>query len=247
MNMRAAHRQKQRERFLLERFFEAAALPAEITEERDPPDFIVRFEGRLIGVEVTELFTSHGTSGSLLQAQESTATRIVSRAQQIYQASSASPAHVSVCFGPGYDLRNLNRDRTADDLASLVQSLNLTEWQRVDWRPEEFDGPLPQEIAFVHALGVPSFDMAHWAVARAGWAVPLTADAIQSRVEKKSRRLRKYQDAVVETWLVVVADGTRPSQLFDASSKFDPRRILSPFSRTFFYGYPERTVIRLGV
>jgi hypothetical protein len=186
MNMRAAHRQKQRERFLLEWFFEAAALPAEVTEEREAPDFIVRFEGRLIGIEVTELFTSHDISGNLLQAQESIATRIVSRAQKIYQASGAPPAYVSVCFGPGCDLRNLNRDYTANDLASFVQSLNLTERQRVDWRPKEFDGPLPYEIAFIHALGLPSFKFRHGPLGRCtGW---LGSTAYRGRYPVTSRR-----------------------------------------------------------
>jgi hypothetical protein len=246
MNMRAAVRQKQHERFLLERFFEDAALPAEVAEEREAPDFIVRFEGRPIGVEVTELFISHDASRNLIQAQESISTRIVSRAQQIYQASGARPAHISVCFGPACDLRKLNRERTANELASFVGSLNLAEWQRADWRPQECDGPLPQEISFVHALGVPSFDMAHWAVARAGWAAPLTVDALQARVDEKSTRLLKYRDIVKENWLVVVADATKPSGLFDARSQFDATEVSSPFTRTFFYGYPDRSVIKLG-
>jgi hypothetical protein len=246
MNIRAAVSQKQHERFLLERFFEDAALPAEVVEEREAPDFIVRFEDRFIGVEVTELFISHDTNRNLMQAQESISTRIVSRAQQIYHASGALPAHVSVCFDPGCDLKKLNRDHTANELASFVRSLNLAEWQRADWYPEECDGPLPHEISFVHALGVPSFDMAHWAVARAGWAAPLTADVLQARVDEKSTRLLKYRDIVRENWLVVVADATKPSGLFDARSQFDVAGLSSPFSRTFFYGYPDRAVIKLG-
>jgi hypothetical protein len=246
MNIGAPIHQKQHERFLLERFLEAAALEADIVEEREAPDFIVRFEGRSIGIEVTELFISHDPRQDLLQVQESIATRIVSRAQQIYQGSGARPAHVSVCFAPGCDLRRLHRDRTASELAAFVRSLDLGEWQRADWRPEESNGPLPDEISFVHALGIPSFEMAHWAVARAGWAAPLTPEVFQSRVDEKAQRLSKYRDAVEENWLIVVADATQPSGLFDPSSQFDASRVSSPFSRTFFYGYPGRAIIELG-
>lgn len=244
--MGAPIRQKQHERFLLERFLEAAALEAEIVEEREVPDFIVRFEGRSIGIEVTELFISHDPRQGLLQAQESIATKIVSRAQQLYQQSGARPAHVSVCFAPGRDFRKLHRDRTANDLAAFVRNLDLREGQRADWRPEEFDGPLPEEISFVHAIGVPTFDMAHWAVARAGWAAPLTPEVLQSRLDEKAQRLLKYQDAVEENWLIVVADATKPSGLFDTSSQFDASRLSSPFSRTFFYGHPGGAIIKLG-
>jgi hypothetical protein len=88
--------------------------------------------------------------------------------------------------------------------------------------------------------------MAHWAVARAGWAAPLTPEVFQSRVDEKAQRLSKYRDAVEENWLIVVADATKPSGLFDPSSQFDASRVSSPFSRTFFYGYPGRAIIELG-
>jgi hypothetical protein len=54
---------------------------------------------------------------------------------------------------------------------SFVSGLNLSAWERADWRPG-YPGSLPFEI--VHALGVPSSEMAHWAVARAGWVFTLT-------------------------------------------------------------------------
>ncbi|HEU0046661.1 MAG TPA: hypothetical protein VFQ43_03520 [Nitrososphaera sp.] len=247
--MYPAGRQKQHERFLLERFIEAAGLATEIVEQREAPDFIVRFEGRLLGIEVTELFILRDTGRSLLQAQESMSIKIVSRARQLYEVSSAPPAHITVVFGLGRDLRNLNRDRTASRLAFFVQSLNLAIGQQFDWRPEkkEHEGPIPDAISSVHALGVPTYEMAHWRIARVGWASPVTVDALQFRINEKSRRLLTYRNIVSENWLVIVADRTKPSGLFHAKPNFDPRGISSPFSRTFLYLYPERPIIQLGV
>ncbi len=247
MSNRPANRQKQHERFFLERFIDAAMLQAEIVEEREAPDFIVRVACGLIGIEVTGLFISHDPSSNSMQAQESISTRIVSAAQRLYETSGAAPAHVTVCFDPSCDLRNLNRDQTAHELASFVQGLNLAEWQHVDWRPEELDGPLPYEVSFVHALGVPSFEMAHWGVARTGWVAPLDVTPLQARIDEKSKRLPAYQHEVSENWLLIVADATKPSQLIEAKDNFDPRRVSSPFARTFFYRHPDKTVIELGV
>ena len=70
---------------------------------------------------------------------------------------------------------------------------------------------------------------------------------LQARVDDKSIRLKVYEGAVGENWLVIVADGTKPSQLFDVPQDFDPRTVASPFSRTFFYGYPGRAIIEFGV
>lgn len=246
MSMSAQDRQKQHERFLLEQFFKDAELSAEIVDEREAPDFIVQFKGRRIGVEVTKIFISHDTTQNLMQAQESISTNIVSRARQIYDGSDGLPVHVTVCFRPGRDLRKLNRDRTASDLATFVRNLNLIEWERIDWRPEDLEASLPEEISFVHALGVPSREMAHWAVARAGWAAPVTVGALQSRVDDKAMRLPKYRQIVAENWLVVVADATKPSGLFDMRSQIEAGVVTSPFSRTYFYGYPNRMIMNLA-
>lgn len=246
MSNRPANRQKQHERFLLERFIDVAMLQAEIVEEREAPDFIVRVERGLIGIEVTEFFISHDPSRNSMQAQESISTRILSTAQRLYEASGGAPAHVTVCFGPGRDLRNLNRDQTAYELASFIQKLNLAEGQHVDWRPEELDGPLPYEVSFVHALGVPSFEMAHWGVARAGWVAPLEVTPLQARIDEKSKRLPTYQSTISENWLLIVADATKPSQLIEIKDDFEPQRVSSPFARTFFYRHPDKAVIELG-
>jgi hypothetical protein len=116
----------------------------------------------------------------------------------------------------------------------------------MELRPEDFEGLLPDEISSLRALGVPTFEMAHWAVLRAGWAARVTVQALQARVDEKRKRLPKYQETVKENWLVIVADATKPSGLFDERSEFDARGISSPFSKTFLYGYPNRLLVELG-
>lgn len=239
MSSNPANLQKQRERFLLERFIAVSKLDAQIIDERETPDFIVRIGEALVGVEVTELFISHNVRGSTPQAQESISSQIVAKAQHLYQVAGGSPAHVTVCFWPMQDLRSLSRDETAQMLCDYVLGLNLCLWQRVDWRPEEEDGPLPDEISFVHALGIPNFDMAHWGVARAGWVAPLIAAPLQERIDAKAKRLSKYQDAIAENWLLIVADAMKPSSLIEAKADFDAKAVLSPFNRTFFYRHPD--------
>jgi hypothetical protein len=123
--------------------------------------------------------------------------------------------------------------------------MSLSEWKRVDWRPE-YPGPLTSVVSFVHALGVPAREMAHWAVVRAGWVAPLTVDILQSRIDEKAARLPEYQNDVRENWLLIFADGMKPSQLFDVRADFDPAKVVSPFDRTYFYGHPERATIELG-
>lgn len=246
MKSRNVDLQKERERFLLERFIDASKLNAQIIEEREAPDFIVQVGEARVGIEVTELFISHGKNSSTPQAQEAISSQIVTTAQSLYQAAGGPPAHVTVCFGPVQDLRGLNREKTAKMLCDYVFGLSLSLWERVDCRPEQLGGPFPHEVSFIHALGVPSFDMAHWSVARAGWVASLTHVPLQERIDEKAKRLRTYQSVVAENWLLIVADAMKPSSLIEAKSDFDARAVQSPFSRTFFYRHPD-SFLELGV
>ena len=248
-SMNAPDFQKKRhERFLLDHFFQALGMPATIVEQREAPDFLVRLEGREIGVELTRLFVSHQTNGYTPQARESNGDRFVLHAQQLYKKSSAPPVHVRLCFAPRANLTALNRgSNKAAALSTFVRELNLRPGQRFNWSPGECDkAQLPKEISFVHALGVPNYEMAHWVVARAGSTAPLTNKVLQSRIDVKSKKLNGYQKVVAENWLVVVSDGTKPSQLFTAAPDFDGSQVTSPFSKTFYFGYPDRELIELG-
>lgn len=237
---------KRRERYLLEQFIEASALSAEIVEDdREAPDFFVRFEGRLVGIEVTQVFVSHDANGRLPQAQETISSGIVSRARQMYLASGSPPAYVKLCVAPRSDLRIVDRRDIAAKLCAFVRRLSLDDERPFVWRPRDGDGP-PAPVSYLHALRVPTVEMAHWTVARAGWVAALTSDALQSRVDDKSKRLPTYREAVTENWLLIVADGKYPSQMFEIPEDFDPCAVSSPFSRTFYYGHPERVVIELG-
>jgi len=246
MSNRNAILQKLRERFLLEQFIEAAEIKAQIVEQREAPDFVVQVNGRLVGIEVTELFVSQDSHGNTLQAQEAISSRIVAKAQELYQASGAPPAHITICFAPNCDFRNLNRNKVSQQLCNWASELKLSLWQRVDWRPDEPHDLLSDEISFIHALGVPCFSMAHWSVASAGWVAPLTSASLQARIDAKAERLRRYSTVTADVWLLVVADSMRPSSLIEAKPKFEIQTIVSPFSRTFFYRHPH-IVLELGV
>lgn len=242
MNIDRATYRKERERFLVESFIRNANLQAEIVEAREAPDFIISVDGKLTGLEVTELFVSDTPGGESLQAGESISSLIATNAQRMYQAAGGSPVNLSMCFYPGMSLRTINRDKAARAICDFVLALGITTSEHIDWRPENCEDPqiqLPEQIAFVHALGVPSFDMAHWAVARAGWVAPLREAPLQQRINEKAKRISAYQNAIPINWLLVVADAMKPSSLIEVKPDFATNNLQSPFDRTFFYRHPD--------
>src|SRR5262245_24833838 len=114
---------KARERFLLERFLSEASLTAEIIEEREAPDFLIAFEGRKIGIEITELYIDRIPGQPLLQVQESVSDRILAQARSLYDSTPGLPLYVRVLFNSAYDFSSLQRSRIAEDLAQLVRTM----------------------------------------------------------------------------------------------------------------------------
>jgi hypothetical protein len=240
MSNQKIKKKKDHERFFLERFIEAENLAAKIVDdEREEPDFIIQINGKHVGVEITEIFISHEKNGTTQQAQEAVSSQVTAKAKKLYQAAGGPPTHVSILFGAGKNLRNMDRDATAQILCDYIFGLQLTPSQVVNFKSEDENSPLPDEISFVHACGVPSFDMGHWGVARAGWVASLATTELQNRIDIKAKHLPKYQNSVAENWLLVVADASKPSGQITANDDFDPGAIQSPFARTFFYRYPE--------
>jgi hypothetical protein len=237
--------QKHRERFLLDSFLQTLNLPIDVTKEREAPDFLLSYQGQVVGIEVTELFVPPSGS-TTLQAHESLTNRIVQRAKAEYQQRGCPPIHVSIGFVPRSDLRNANRDRLSKAIVDFLAIRPLDQGERLDWRPDD-PVQLPDEIAFVHALGVPDNEFAHWVIPRAGWVHPLTDALLQASIDRKAPRIETYRSATAESWLLIVADRTNPSQLFDNGGQLDGCTLRSPFDRTYYFGYPEKAVLRLGI
>lgn len=95
-------------------------------------------------------------------------------------------------------------------------------------------------------LGVPNRSMAHWAVVCAGWVAPVDVDGMQARIDHTAKHLPVYRSEIEEIWLLISADGLKPSQLFEVREDFDPTKVRNPFDRTYFYSHPGRAVVELG-
>jgi hypothetical protein len=247
MSTRINARKKQFERFLLEHFLRVAKIPAEIVEDTgEAPDLIIRQNGHLIGVELTELFIDPSSDGSPQQAQEEIAGRIANRAREIYRQRGGPYAHVSVHFSCASDLRRLNREQTAASLASFVQSQSFAPWERREWRQDYVSRTLPDAVSYLNMLGVPEPSMEHWSTPSAGWVAPLDLETIQRRIDEKAALLPKYRTRSHRNWLLLVSDGARPSQFFEPPIAEVAEAVSSPFDRTFYFGRFKEVVVELG-
>jgi hypothetical protein len=253
----AACSKKQRERFLLDRFFERQRISPTCIQKSEAPDFLIDLQGRRVGIEVTELFIRPRSKksetdppigeGPSLQELESTTNRIVSKAQQIYFAANNPPVMLTIWSSDQITLDKTKGYQIAELIADLIQSLNLQNSQVFHWRSSEaeIEHPLSGFVDLIHAEGVPEPRFARWTVARPGLVAPLTGKHLQNSIDKKAQKINSYQKNAEETWLLIVADHTQPSQMFFVAQGFSLDSVTSPFAKTFFYNYAAEEVIDL--
>lgn len=239
-------KKKREEKIYLDGFLKSLGQDAEIiTADSESPDFVLRYKGQMIGLEISRVYISDGEGLDTLQARESQGTKILFKAQRAYKEFGGLPVLVQVVFHPGYSLSKLPVNETAKALASLVKDLRPGERSSREWRPEDTMNPLPDEITYIRVLSVPNEDLAHWSVARGGWAASLTSERLQERIDEKSKRLPVYQQRNATNWLLLVVNSTNPSQLFKHPTNPDEIKVESPFSKTFLYLYPENQIYEL--
>jgi hypothetical protein len=237
---------KHRERHLLECFLKSAGIEPLAIMEHEKPDFILSLPHGKVGIEVTELLKTTHPSAPPERAQESIADQVIEKARRLYEQRGGSPALVSVLFSPGHDLRKVHRDELANVIAVFIEKLAVNNGQRVIWRPGDMDIELPDAVSFAQILGVPSKKYANWSSPRAGWVACLTSEEIGKRISAKAVKLSEYKKSADQVWLLIVADRTRPSQMFEHRGAFDPTALKHPFERAYYYSYPENLILTLG-
>ena len=77
-DMGAAQSKKRHERYFLDCFLNHQGITPTLIEERECPDFLLHFDGRVIGIEMTYLHIRDASENPLPQAVESVTDRIVS-------------------------------------------------------------------------------------------------------------------------------------------------------------------------
>ena len=106
--MTSDEKKRQRERFLLDRFLERQGIkPKSIDQLKPPnPDFVIDFDGRMVGIEMTEIFIRfnkpkeypRGAEEPLLQEVESITDKIVSQAREVYLKANDTPVLADIRF-----------------------------------------------------------------------------------------------------------------------------------------------------
>ena len=247
-----ASNKKMTEMIWLKKFRIKAGLKFEILDrERERPDFLIKFDGRRVGVEIAELQIDQSrigaSQGSKMQKEHRIRTEIVERSQKRYFEKGYRSLNAKLLFETQSDsLPTLNRSELArtvvDDVLGQLH-LGVMEKCRLD---QHSDPPVPPPVSVIHATGLPESIEPHWQLIDPGWSRALQPGDLKLILLKKNQLVDQYRKAAYENWLLIVADGIRSHGRFRLPMESCSAWPESRFERTYVLCEPDRFLIQFS-
>lgn len=241
--------QKQIERWQFDRFIDLCCFePPEEIKETEEPDFIIRQDGRSVGVELTDLYWEPAPGSVPHQAIESLRARAVDKACSLYSAKGLPALHVSVHFNPSYVPHKKDVSRLAHSVATLIANNVPEEGERFEedynWVNRNY---FPEEICHVGAWRLPGEDRSLFTSPGAAYVPKLTKNDIERTLVQKEPKISNYRKKCDEIWLVINCDGGQLSTVFEHDDSVLLEEFYSDFDRAFLLRHVAGRVHELKV
>jgi hypothetical protein len=224
--------QKRFERFFVEEAIRSLGVGWTISEERDPPDFIIADGDHHFGLDVADIFGGpQNEHGSLMKRAESDTQKLLNNLRRQYEA--ATGVNVRVKF-----LGRIAPDTLAMVVSELV-ALDLAAKPLTYETTVEIQAGLEAPLKLFVTKG----SRPEWIAVgdRVGFVIPNPDEIIAAEIEKKGKKLVQYKSLVGDdVRLLLVANRIQNSG--KVGPKTDSAFDFHGFTAVYFFPYPEDAI-----
>lgn len=205
-------------------------------KKSESPDFLITMRRKIVGVEITALYTTPATA-----ALEDTKDGVVAASQRAARELNFPPVNVTLFFNLRTPLRREDRERLGRKVAAVVkghipQPGQHFELDMVEGQPSEVD------LILIYP---PLRSEGDWRWTEAGRVRSDISQFVQSAIDKKNKKIVRYLEKCDECWLLIAVNSFRPSGKLRLSSKTGPS-FQSHFRRTYFLDWGRGNLSRLS-
>ncbi len=223
-------------------------------EKSEAPDFLLRTDNRLYGIELTELKYEREDKEFNLRAHEDFLSQLMQDAQALFESKNDSKLVVDVHFSNELndtvsslddDVRNIIRQDFAETIVKLVEE-NIPEATGIQYKIDRTSKygfhNLPNKIECINIKNVTGrwYD-GLWYAAISTKIKPLSVASVSQRLIAKEGKLRKYNPECDEQWLVIIQNS------FLMSSSYNPLTANEALSHTYHSTFDKVFVFERSV
>ncbi|OQC54481.1 MAG: hypothetical protein BWX54_02209 [Verrucomicrobia bacterium ADurb.Bin018] len=219
----------------MEWFLENEAITHENIQNHENPDFLVKIDEQITGVEVTNLYleSSPGKKGSKIKAAESRRTKWLRALAAEYYKRHQTPIRLNLWTN--FSL--------CQELEDAILSKLKTISQIPLWKPVRYEIELEMGrrcVAYVMRLPSKFHKYSRWTFINdhVGFVGDISWDHIINAVDKKSVRVTDYLKCCDRVWLILVADGGWNSGRFQIPNNL-PILAANGFEKVWLMDYSE--------
>jgi hypothetical protein len=199
--------------------------PGELVPQ-ERPDFLLHADGRIVGIEVTELCLEQQ------RAECGKLSKVADKARDLYsRLADSGPIDVSAAFAPGTE--SVGFHQLTKGLANFVHAKRWSHGSSFHWN----DCELPEGYCYI-AIHPARQPIGHWCTFKCFNSTLAPKELLESCIAEKSLRLPDYRRKAGEMWLLIINDQflgagevyARPDHLAQWKFAFDFEKVLL-FSR----------------
>ena len=199
--------------------------PGELVPQ-ERPDFLLHADGRIVGIEVTELCREQQ------RAEGGKLSKVADKARDLYsRLADSGPIDVSAAFAP--DTESVGLHQLTKGLANFAHAKRRSHGSSFDWN----DCELPEGYCYV-AIHPARQPIGHWCTFKCFDSTLAPKELLESCIAEKNLRLPDYRRKAGEVWLLIVNDQflgagevyARPDHLAQWKFPFEFEKVLL-FSR----------------
>lgn len=230
---------KQKERYYLEEFIKKSSLDIEVMQkEREKPDFEVRHDSSIKGIELVEVLKGvRPTGGSPQKKLESFRSDIMAIARREYFSKCQIPIEVKAFMATRLPKGGKGKNLVAQEIVGLLKSTTTSGQCFV---PVRVSGN-GKSISFLYITRVPNEINPTWLCLnnRVGWSRLLSDADIASLIASKEKKIPTYKESYDSMLLLLVVDSSSVSSMFHVSDLAHIKLASSDFERIYLYLYPD--------
>jgi len=200
--------------------------------ECESPDYLLCNGGRTLGIEVTELCVP--SSRMPKRHIESIESAITGMAHRIAVQRKLPPTTVSLFFNIQKPMRNSEQMTVAEGVVSAVAELIPPPGGSTRLEFPFSSKNQPPEVDLILVSRYERYYRQVWRPIKASWVVQDCVKLFQASITDKSEKYASYRSKCDECWLVLGAEGTKPSSAIRPNEASRTHIYQSAFDRIFF-------------
>jgi len=220
---------RKREKIIFEAFIKKYSIEFDSFEQKESPDFLVEFEGKTLGVEITELYSQKKINGLLPRGREKERQSIVERALKKAIDDNLPPLNVQVIMsdsipkGRSKFLSEYLYRKVKKYKPNYGESVSLHDFL-----------VLPEEFHCISIRNYECFKNPYWFCSETAFVREDFYDEIKARIDEKEKKLNEYLKKCDECWLIIAALGISGSSSYEYGPKMNSYVFQTNYPKVFF-------------